>query len=301
MWSWILVIEPADIFRHQTKLIELSLRNNKLTNLTENLFYYSSTLKSLDLENNLIEVLQPDIFKPLINLIRLNLSSNKLIALPQGLLDNNKNLIELSLGHNQVQMKNLPSNLLANLPHLYEVLLECGLEELPPTIFHNSKNILSLTITGNKFTELPEDLFKSQQHLKFLNISNNNLLHLPETFLQNTTDLQIFDVSYNNLTLFSSNMFHSCRELEVLLLNNNKLTTDNIHITWTFRFHRNLKTLNMSNNLIESVSKEWTVPYFLEIFDLSHNKITILSDTEIINLLIYKIILLKIRTFKGSF
>lgn len=193
---------PYDIFRHQSNLIELTLSDNKLTNLPKDLFGFSSTLKSLNLENNLIEVLAPDVFATLTSLLRLNLSGNKFVTLPQGLLENNKKLTGFTLSHNQVPLKIMPSNLLADLPHLYEVFLECGLEQLPANIFHNSKNIILLTMSGNKFTELPKELFKNQRHMKYLNISNNQLQHLPESLLQNSTDLEIFDVSYNNLTNF---------------------------------------------------------------------------------------------------
>lgn len=67
------------------------------------------------------------------------------------------------------------------------------------------------------------------------------------------------------------------------------MTTENIHITFPFRFLQNLKTLNLSNNSISSISADWTVPYFLEQFDLSYNNITILNDTDLISLIIYNL------------
>lgn len=192
-----------NIFRNQNKIIELNLSNNKFTDISNNLFNCNSSLVSLNLENNLIEILPPNIFANLTRLTRLNLSGNKFITLPQSLLENNKQLTQFVLSNNHGTLKTLPRNLLADMPQLYEVLLDnCGLEIVPRNLFLNSKNIIFLTISRNKLTELPDEIFQSQHHMKYLNLSGNHLQHLTKPLLQNATDLEMIDVSYNNLTTF---------------------------------------------------------------------------------------------------
>ena len=191
---------PNETFRYQTKLLELMLSDNKLQNISRELLQFNTNLKSLHLQNNRIEALAPDILKPLSELIRLHLDGNCFTALPHNLLVYNTKLVEFTLGNNRVALPTLSSGLLANLSHLYEVTLSCGLETIPSDLFDNSKNLIILTMTDNKFTHLPNKFLEGQKSLKFLNLTRNNLSLLQVDLLADTKELEILDVSFNNLS-----------------------------------------------------------------------------------------------------
>ncbi|KAM7364493.1 protein toll-like isoform 3-T4 [Cochliomyia hominivorax] len=275
-----------DIFRKQNNLTLLILSNNNLLEFKKELISHCSSLKVLDLENNLIEVLTSDIFASLTKLMLLNLSGNKFATLPPGLLQHNKELTEVILRQNKISLKNLPSEFFANLPKLTEISLQCGLKQIHSDLFRNSRNIEMLRITDNKFTNLPHGLLSDQIFLKYLNLSNNNLQQIPDDLLQNTTNLKIIHLSHNQLRKFKSEMFRSTTQIETIHFDDNKLTTSNIEMLWSFRYLRDLRTLDFSHNSITSISRNWIVPYFLETFDLSYNNLTSLNNNELIYLVI---------------
>lgn len=192
-----------DLLDFRTQLVELNLSNNKLKNLTKEFFKYTVNLQVLNLQNNLIDLLDKHNFAYLPNLRQLDLSGNKFSELPEGLLRNNRKLEKFILSHNEVALKNLPTNFLADLPDLSEIILQCGLETVQRNLFENSNNIKILEMSGNKFKELPEELFNTHINIQHLKLDNNDLHELPQNIFQNTTHLKVLTVSHNKLTRFS--------------------------------------------------------------------------------------------------
>lgn len=192
-----------DLLDYQIQLLELNLSNNKLKNLTKEFFKNLTNLQVLHLQNNLVDILDNETFIYLPNLRQLDLSGNKFSQLPQGLLTNNKKLKIFTLSHNRLELKFIPTNLLADLPDLSEITLECGLDVVPRNLFKNSINIKYLQMSNNKFRELPVDLFGTLRNLEILNLSYNDLEKLPGNIFQNTTNLKELRVSHNKLRKFS--------------------------------------------------------------------------------------------------
>lgn len=187
------------IFSNQHNLKQLNLWSNNLRNLTKDSFLGASSVTQLDLSNNNIEVLQPNVFEHLRDLENINLMTNRFTELPAGLFSQNKKLSKFKLINNRVDLKKLPSGLLADLPHLNDVIISCNIESLPDDLFNRSNNIQSIQLQSNKLATLPVNLFDSQINLTHLDLSDNQLIELPDNLFSNAKKLQKIILSKNNL------------------------------------------------------------------------------------------------------
>lgn len=192
------------IFSNQHNLKQLNLWSNNLRNLTKDSFLGASSVTGLDLSNNNIEVLQSDVFEHFRDLDNINLSTNRFTELPAGLFNQNKKLAKFKLMFNRVDLKTLPSGLLADLPHLDDVIIICNIELLPDDLFNGSINIQSIQLQSNKLTTLPVNLFSSQINLTRLDLSDNQLIELPDNLFNSSKKLQTIRLSKNNLREISA-------------------------------------------------------------------------------------------------
>lgn len=187
------------IFINQQKLKRLNLWSNNLRNLTKDSFLGASSVTDLDLSNNNIESLQSNIFDHFKDMENINLSSNRFIELPVGLFSQNKKLSKFRLMYNRVDLKALPSGLLADLIHLEDVMIKCNIQILPENLLNGSVNVQNISLQSNKLTKLPEKLFSSQANLLNLDLSDNQLTELPDNLFENTKKLYTIRLSKNNL------------------------------------------------------------------------------------------------------
>lgn len=188
-----------NIFSNQQKLKRLNLWSNNLRNLTKDSFAGAESVTELDLSNNNIETLPSNVFEYFEKLENINLSSNRFIELPVGLFSRNKRLNRFRLMYNRIDLKTLPSGLLADLPQLEEVLIRCNIQSLPVDLFNGSSNIQNISLQSNKLTTLPVDLFSTQTNLMNLDLSDNQLTELPDYLFNSTKKLVIIRLSDNNL------------------------------------------------------------------------------------------------------
>lgn len=188
-----------NIFSSQQNLKRLNLWTNNLKNLTKESFAGAKSVTELDLSNNNIEVLQSNVFEYFEKLENINLSSNRFIELPVGLFSRNKRLNRFRLMYNRIDLKTLPSGLLADLPQLEEVLIRCNIQTVPEDLFNGSSNIQNISLQSNKLTTLPITLFGSQTNLMNLDLSDNRITELPDYLFNSTQKLAVLRLSHNNL------------------------------------------------------------------------------------------------------
>lgn len=186
-----------------------NLANNKLTLVEVTTFQYFQNLyghtkeillivyctfyfhyrESLDLSNNLIEVIETDSFSQLNYLKNLDISNNNLNKLSLAL----PNIIQ----HLKVSSNNLRSWPLINFPE---------------TLTH-------IEIQDNKLTELFSTKWFSN-NLKLLNVSHNFIEFLPHV---EYLELEILDLSFNAFTAVPQNLGAKASRLDTLILDHNPI------------------------------------------------------------------------------
>ena len=177
----------------------LSLHQNELTNLPEELFDGLSALEDLYLNQNRLTTLAEDIFDGLISLEGLELGGNQLNALPEEVFDGLAALEGLGLNQNR-------------------------LASLPAELFDGLTTLRQLTINGNQVTSLPEDIFDGLSALKFLSLSSNSLTALPADVFDNLTILTNLGFADNDISSLPEDIFSDLTALDTLGFGGNELS-----------------------------------------------------------------------------
>lgn len=222
-------------------------------------------LTTLYLHNNLLEDLPIEIGN-LKKLEILNLSNNKLEKLPHEFYK----LIELrqlSLKNNNIKQLDPAFGDFIMLTYLD--LSYNNLTELPIGMGYLVR-LISLDLNHNILKELPPDL-TNMRALQKLNASYNDLEILPP--LGELRKVETVMLQTNKLTTFPD--MSGCIQLRILHLADNNITEIDMSC---LEGVGQLKTLTLGNNQIESIPEEIIKLVYLEIFDLSYNKITLIPE-----------------------
>ncbi|XP_063979101.1 leucine-rich repeat protein lrrA-like [Diachasmimorpha longicaudata] len=146
---------------------ELSLANNNLTQLRDDIWTYLGNLRVLNLSDNFLSTL-PSVVSLLVHLEDLNMSKNRLMTIPDVILSL-RSLKKLSL-------------------------VENSLNELPG--LHALEHLEQLNVSKNCLSSLPDSLGSLTQ-LKHVDLSFNHFRTLPTCFQQGLRNLEYLDVSGN--------------------------------------------------------------------------------------------------------
>ncbi|XP_043786589.1 leucine-rich repeat-containing protein 40-like [Apis laboriosa] len=222
-------------------------------------------LTTLYLHNNILEDLPVEIGN-LKKLEILNLSNNKLEKLPHEFYKLTE-LHQLSLKNNNIKQLDPAFGDFIMLTYLD--LSYNNLTELPIGMGYLVR-LISLDINHNMLKELPPDL-TNMRALQKLNASYNNLEMLPP--LGELRKVETVMLQTNKLTTFPD--MSGCIQLRILHLADNNITEIDMSC---LEGVGQLKTLTLGNNQIESIPEEIIKLVYLEIFDLSHNKITLIPE-----------------------
>jgi Leucine-rich repeat (LRR) protein len=235
-------------------LVQLNLRGNNLASVPKEALRNLTKLEKLVLGQNNIKTVKTNTFVKLTNLKDLDLSQNKIIGLELKAFDGLRNSLEfLGLHANMINQDNLAP--LSNLSRLEQL------------------NLAYNTLTGT----LPDNAFKSMNSLAYLNIQGNRITSIsPATFEGLHKQLKVLLLSENMITKLHDEVFHHFEKLQELYLDlmmlGGTLTQHTFHglentleyITmegvkfqtsdWnSVRFLKNLKTLNLCQNSIDSL------------------------------------------------
>lgn len=233
-----------------TKLTQLLLNDNRISNLTKNCFLSLQTLQRIDLSNNFI--------------IRIDFVTSDLLSLQYFAVSNN--LVEkidvtdffylhklqyLDLSRNNIS-KVYPKTfqMLSSLEKLY-LSKNPLVGSLDENTFDGLYSVPLLDLSGSSLTIIKNNSFSGMIHLYHLNISHSNITELEYNSFLNTDNIEIIDLSYNYLSRFSVNTSHL----------------------------KSLRDLRLSNNVLKSLSQD----YFKDLFNLnklmlSHNDVLSLQD-----------------------
>uniref|UniRef100_A0A1B6C0H1 TIR domain-containing protein n=1 Tax=Clastoptera arizonana TaxID=38151 RepID=A0A1B6C0H1_9HEMI len=220
---------PNGLFANLTKLKTIGMEKCSVMALPSDLLWGSS-VKVLNLQENLLRTLPEDIFRDATHLETLDLGTNLIANLPDTLFNNARNLKILKLNRNQLEV--ISMRLFSKLDNLEELYLEnnklrdiidgsFGLNKL--SIFDLSNNQLTLDksyhyhplaigtlkdlrLANNSINKIFTFLKEFDLNLTKINLAHNKITKLEDedlNFLQtHNVDL---DVSFNNISTIKLN------------------------------------------------------------------------------------------------
>ncbi|XP_070590474.1 toll-like receptor 5 [Erythrolamprus reginae] len=259
----------AQVFQYLHDLKLLNLNSNKINKIWNGAFFGLQNLQHLNLSNNLLGELLKDTFEGLPNLIQIDLKHNHI-----GVIDRDpfKSLPKLEL----LDLRDNALKVIDSLPVLFSVML--GGNRIRTTPFWRMQfiNATLLNLAGNSLEDLGE-LYKFLQFpaLEYLVLKNNRLSYcFKNKDIAKDNRLIYLDLGDNMLKLIWErglclDVFKALSRLEVLYLNNNYL---NSIPEGLFSELISLKTLNLSDNLLTSISQD-AFPINLKALNLSSNQL----------------------------
>ncbi|XP_058583778.1 podocan-like protein 1 isoform X2 [Neofelis nebulosa] len=271
----------------------LSLQNNQLQELPYNELSRLSSLRTLNLHNNLIssEGLPDEAFESLTQLQHIYVAHNKLSVAPQFLP---RSLRVADLAANQVTeifpltfgekpALSLSSNRLSYLPpslppslerlHLQNNLIS----KVPRGALSRQTHLRELYLQHNQLTDsgLDATTFSKLHHLEYLDLSHNRLASVPAGLPRT---LALLHLGRNRIRRVEAARLRGARGLRYLLLQHNQLGATGLP-AGALRPLRGLHTLHLYGNGLARVPL--ALPRRLRALVLPHNHVTTLGARDL--------------------
>ncbi|KAF8372766.1 sma-10 [Pristionchus pacificus] len=276
--------------------LSLDLHHNDIDMINLDALENCTSLKVLDLTNNLLTNVSPELFTTLSSLESLVLRRNQLTKIPSNLLSA-KNLTKIDLRSNRIEFisviewTSLSSVKTVDLGRNNLTTLPVFADESPSTV---TSSIEELDLTTNGITSLAGGALSKLSSLRILRLPRNHIASIDKEDFTGLSDLKIMDLSRNPLTLLKAltftetpslitlnfgrcnlsemedGVFFGTTELRELNLSFNQLKT--MHEGWLFGLS-SLERLDLSSNLITSISNQvWTHVPALKSLNLAKNR-----------------------------
>ncbi|XP_050544183.1 chaoptin isoform X2 [Daktulosphaira vitifoliae] len=301
---------PGDAFRYLSNLKYLDLSNNHLQQLRESTFHAQINLRTLNLQDCMIDSLPIGTFQSEINgfLEELYLSSNSLKKIQENTFDSLPSLSKIHLDENRITR--IEKHAFANLESLRWLILRGNIiEKLFSEAFQNLPNLQELDLAYNSIQNMDFSFLDQVGMLSYfrLNVSHNQMskLHVnsnfskKESFIQ--SNIRVLDISYNNIkdiedryfspmesslshlhmsyniiSQVSRNIFGNLYNLIWLDLGHNRIVEIGFD---TFKSSKKLQVILMNHNRLHDVPNDLFKGFSeLRIVDFSYNKIRVLPD-----------------------
>ena len=183
-----------------------------------------------------------------------------------------------SYNHFEIEMLNLTSNMITDLPlgmfpnstfgnTKYLDLSHNLIPELRSNIFENLTSVADLNLAGNRLKILSDGIFINNP----LEVGNCHISFKTQGKFSHLLSLQRLDLSRNLLVLLEENILSKTLNLESLDLSNNELTSFSLKSDNNFR---RLLTLNLAYNALITMDESLRTGYpTLRFLNISHNNI----------------------------
>ena len=240
-------------------VIRLLLLRNHIRELPSNIFADLTSLKILNLHDNLLKTIPTRGFSTLRNLTILDLSDNKITNLPNDTFSNLDLLSELRLQNNRLvdflpnkyELKsltklNVSSNRLDGLVTCQsDSLQRCSITN---SDFPNLYFLKELFVSDNDFDWLP--LYLYSRLTEELDLTKNKIVSLASG-LNNLNRLKVLSLTSNQVSRITDDVFVDLTRLIECYLNDNQIRYVEEN---SFRFNIKLRFLDLSYNKIKELS-----------------------------------------------
>ncbi|ETN69557.1 leucine Rich repeat-containing domain protein, partial [Necator americanus] len=217
-----------DAFRGlENVLQELSIAQNKLTEVPTDALAGLRALNVLSLKCNRIGNLAEPIFQNLTSLIDVNLSCNEICGITSNAFDGVRATLQ---------------NLILD--------MNC-MEKFPAGAVTNMESLIALHLKYNKIDEIEQHQLTNLSSLSMLSLSSNNISSIHPFALQNTPNLRYVYLAENQLHNFDVGTMAQFKQTQVLDLAFNMLSEITVE---TFAGLESLQHLNLESNNIKTVA-----------------------------------------------
>ena len=208
-------------FSELHKVTEMIIGKNNIRAIDERAFDGLTSLKVLELKEELLSSLGNGTFRFVPNLTRLSITS-KLLEIPQRELCMLKHLTFLNLVRLQFSAS-VFGPCFEELSQFRRLILKLlNHSNISGLTFHPFRNSLkTLNIMHCGLRRLDVDMFKYLSKLSNLDMSNNDITYLPINIFAPLNRLKQLVLSGNHLKVFSSELLWPLRHLKVLNIGNN--------------------------------------------------------------------------------
>ena len=192
---------PGDLPKN---LIELSLKNNKIKKIEENVFNGLSSLKRLYLNGNKIEKIEENSFNGLYSLQILYLNSNEIEKIEDNTFNGLYSLKTLILNHNKIE--EIKENIFNGLSSLKKLYLSYNkIEKIEKNSFNGLYSLNQLYLSSNEIEKIEDNIFNGLSSLKILYLNHNKIEEIEENSFNGLSSLQKLDLCYNEIEKIEGN------------------------------------------------------------------------------------------------
>ncbi|XP_011050527.1 PREDICTED: toll-like receptor 13 [Acromyrmex echinatior] len=197
----------------------LSVSRNEINTIESDAFQNNNELLFLNLSSNRIRHLHPKTFADLQYLKTLDLSNNQLEVLQISI--NETEISTLYINNNNI--KNITSDTFMQMPKLMKLLMgKNKIDKIDVNTFAHLTILEELDLSSNMLSSLPEGWTESLVSLKYLNLSDNKFTSLESLSLTNTLPLITVYLMKNSLEYLNVKYFENLpQNLTIDLINSN--------------------------------------------------------------------------------
>jgi Leucine-rich repeat (LRR) protein len=234
-------------------LKRLTLYDNQISNISNELFALLRNLEDLSLDRNRIQTLSVDVFANVANLKTLTMSSNEIVFLPDYLFASCRSIETIDFSANRISA-------------------------ISPNTFTNLTKLEKLSLNDNELRELKNDYFLGLVNLQTIRLDNNSISHVDSNGLTGMPLLTQLHLQNNNIRVLPIGLFDPVGSLILLNLSSNLISRVE---KMPFSSQGNLVQLDLSNNTLEDIPADW-FPYTrsLKILRLDYNQIESINSSS---------------------
>ncbi|KAI8499459.1 hypothetical protein Bbelb_225100 [Branchiostoma belcheri] len=252
-------------------LLELSLEDNSITELSRRPFVFRPNIRVLRLGGNAISDVSASDLDGLSQLVKLYLNSNSIATITAFGSDSFvDNLKMLDLQGNK--LTSIGIGTFTGVSLLTELNLSSNnISAIEDGSFSHLKKLRVLYLHSNHIGMLNSATFMKMSALNRLTFSDNNIQSLPDMAFIGAPNLEFLDLSSNNLSTIPQTLFSGLHNLTTLLLERNNIRSIE---DGAFGDLVKLQSLVLRNNKIQNISTSTFPSMELWALDLTQNRLT---------------------------